>query len=156
MRFSMLYSGEQILSFKSCLVFYAGDSLKIWKIIKFIKSSSFNVYSTHLPISHSQVSFTQIILNTYPLSTRFHTFRVKLNRHAYSQTCLWTYIPTFSHLPNSIDTYTDLCQTQPTYISEIPTGLWTFIPTLANQHSSQVTKLRRHTYQTKYTHRCWT
>ena len=28
MRFSMLYSGEQILSFESCLVFYAGDSLK--------------------------------------------------------------------------------------------------------------------------------
>ena len=28
MRFSMLYSGEQILSFKLCLVFYAGDSLK--------------------------------------------------------------------------------------------------------------------------------
>ena len=28
MRFSMLYSGEQILSFKPCLVFYAGDSLK--------------------------------------------------------------------------------------------------------------------------------
>ena len=28
MRFSMLYSGEQILSFKSCLIFYAGDSLK--------------------------------------------------------------------------------------------------------------------------------
>ena len=27
MRFSMPYSGEQILSFKSCLVFYAGDSL---------------------------------------------------------------------------------------------------------------------------------
>ena len=27
MRFSMLYSGEQFLSFKSCLVFYAGDSL---------------------------------------------------------------------------------------------------------------------------------
>ena len=26
MRFSMLYSREQILSFKSCLVFYAGDS----------------------------------------------------------------------------------------------------------------------------------
>ena len=25
MWFSMLYSGEQILSFKSCLVFYAGD-----------------------------------------------------------------------------------------------------------------------------------
>ena len=29
MRFSMLYSGEQILSFKSCLVFYAGDSFNI-------------------------------------------------------------------------------------------------------------------------------
>ena len=28
MWFSMPYSGEQILSFKSCLVFYAGDSLK--------------------------------------------------------------------------------------------------------------------------------
>ena len=28
MRFSMLYSGEQILSFKSCLVFHAGDSLR--------------------------------------------------------------------------------------------------------------------------------
>ena len=27
MRFSMLYSGEQILSFKLCLVFYTGDSL---------------------------------------------------------------------------------------------------------------------------------
>ena len=27
MRFSMLYSGEQILSFKPCIVFYAGDSL---------------------------------------------------------------------------------------------------------------------------------
>ena len=29
MRFSMLYSGEQILSFKSCLVFYARNSLTI-------------------------------------------------------------------------------------------------------------------------------
>ena len=27
MRFSMLYSGEQILSCKSCLIFYAEDSL---------------------------------------------------------------------------------------------------------------------------------
>ena len=27
----MLYSGEQILSFKSCLVFYAGDSLNFYK-----------------------------------------------------------------------------------------------------------------------------
>ena len=29
MRFSMLYSGEQILSFKSCLIFYAGNSLSM-------------------------------------------------------------------------------------------------------------------------------
>ena len=28
MQFSMLYSGEQILSFKVRLLFYAGDSLK--------------------------------------------------------------------------------------------------------------------------------
>ena len=32
MRFSILYSGEQILSFKSCLVFNAGDSLNNLKI----------------------------------------------------------------------------------------------------------------------------
>ena len=30
MRFSMLYSGEQNLSFKSCLLFYAGDSLSLF------------------------------------------------------------------------------------------------------------------------------
>ena len=30
MQFSMLYSGEQILSFKPCLVFYAGVSLNFW------------------------------------------------------------------------------------------------------------------------------
>ena len=34
MQFSMLYSGEQILSFKSCLVFYAGDSLNTFKMFK--------------------------------------------------------------------------------------------------------------------------
>ena len=33
MRFSMLYSREQILSFKSCLVFYAGDSLKLHQVV---------------------------------------------------------------------------------------------------------------------------
>ena len=37
--------------------------------------------------------------------------------HIYdSQTGLWTYMPTLSHLPNSVDTHTDLCQTQPTDI----------------------------------------
>ena len=30
MQISMLYSGEQILSFKLCLVFYTGDSLNIF------------------------------------------------------------------------------------------------------------------------------
>ena len=39
MRFSMLYSGEQILSFKSCLVFYAGDSLSYF----FLKLSTCNI-----------------------------------------------------------------------------------------------------------------
>ena len=34
MRFSMLYSGERILSFKSCLVFYAGDSLNMHYLVK--------------------------------------------------------------------------------------------------------------------------
>ena len=114
------------------------------------------MFIPHLPISHSQVSFTQIILNTYPLRTNFHTFRVKLSRHTLSDSPsgIWTYIPTFSYLPNSIDTHTDLCQTQPTYISDIPTGLWTYIPTLANQHASQVTKLSRHTYQTTHINWC--
>ena len=43
MRFSMLYSGEQTLSFKRWLVFYAGDFLKlatltniIYKTLQFI------------------------------------------------------------------------------------------------------------------------
>ena len=31
MRFSMLYSGEQILSFEACPVFYAGDSLTFYE-----------------------------------------------------------------------------------------------------------------------------
>ena len=33
MQFSMLYSGEQILSFKLCLVFYAGDSLTLTTVM---------------------------------------------------------------------------------------------------------------------------
>ena len=33
MQFSMLQSGEQILSYKLCLVFYAGDSLTVLKIV---------------------------------------------------------------------------------------------------------------------------
>ena len=54
MRFSMLYSGEQILSFKSCLVFYAGDSLSMANIR--IKKIDLNVreYSEHLNSVSSQ------------------------------------------------------------------------------------------------------
>ena len=33
MQFSMLFSGEQILSFKLCLVFYAGDSKQEWCLV---------------------------------------------------------------------------------------------------------------------------
>ena len=40
MRFSMLYPGEQILSFKSCLVFYAGDSLNFMIIAMICKFST--------------------------------------------------------------------------------------------------------------------
>ena len=39
MRFSMLYSGEQILSFKSCLVFYAGDSLSLESVKNYLTSA---------------------------------------------------------------------------------------------------------------------
>ena len=70
------------------------------------------------------------------------------------------YGPICQHYPiyQIQSTHTLICVklNQPTYISDIPTGLWTYIPTLANQHSSQVTKLSRHTYQTKHTDRCWT
>ena len=48
MRVSMLYSGEQILSFKLCLVFYAGDSLLLCfamtsLISKFVVAQSYTV-----------------------------------------------------------------------------------------------------------------
>ena len=47
MRFSMLYSGEQNLSFKSCLVFYAGDSLKIqtyvFVLVRRVSTSGFSL-----------------------------------------------------------------------------------------------------------------
>ena len=47
MRFSMLYSREQVLSFKPCLLFYAGDALRetyerniVWIDIQFLWSPS--------------------------------------------------------------------------------------------------------------------
>ena len=48
MRFSMLYSGEQILSFKSCRVFYTGDSLRydLRANIQLIKFHILSVYAT--------------------------------------------------------------------------------------------------------------
>ena len=63
-----------------------------------------------------------------------------------SQTGLWTYIPTFSDLPNSIDTHTELCQTQLTYISDIPTQWFMDLYT----DFSQSTFLP--SYQTQLTH----
>ena len=50
MRFSMLYSGEQILSFKSCLVFYAGDSLNLVQVEQYTKSNH-EVHGS-VPFSH--------------------------------------------------------------------------------------------------------
>ena len=54
MLFSMLYSGEQILSFKSCLVFYAGDSLRKFAFIISTNKSKFlgklfNMFVRRLP-----------------------------------------------------------------------------------------------------------
>ena len=43
MRFSKLYSGEQILSFRSCLVFYAGDSLSFASIRCFSQCIKINL-----------------------------------------------------------------------------------------------------------------
>ena len=51
MRFSMLYSGEQILSFKSCLVFYAGDSLS------FLTHSLVNSFLISVMASKNYFSF---------------------------------------------------------------------------------------------------
>ena len=48
MRFSMLYSGEQILSFKSCLVFYAGDSLSLNFYVKVFRTSLFLNFLVYL------------------------------------------------------------------------------------------------------------
>ena len=66
MRFSMLYSGEQILSFKSCFVFYAGDSWKMErqkrkKIMGWIiRSNLIPVYM--IPILHFVPSFNFLCL----------------------------------------------------------------------------------------------
>ena len=44
MQFSMLYSGEQILSFKPCLLFYAGDSLILFTDFPILRS---DIISNH-------------------------------------------------------------------------------------------------------------
>ena len=86
-----------------------------------------------MSISHSQISFTQIILNTsipyLPISTSSESNSTDIH----IRLPIW-FIDLYTDillLPNSIDIHTDLCQTQPTYISDIPTGLCTYIPTLA-------------------------
>ena len=50
MQFSMLYSGEQILSFKVYLVFYAGDSLRNQNniAIRFCRTELFSYHVTTL------------------------------------------------------------------------------------------------------------
>ena len=56
MPFSMLYSEEQILSFKSCLVFYAGDSLSVTE-----KSSTYDISFPLASISkNNSVSINQL------------------------------------------------------------------------------------------------
>ena len=67
MRFSMLYSGEQILSFKSCLVFYTGDSLSyfpfgfegsMWDLIVSVSGHCLSFYfeNTHyMPLCCQQL-----------------------------------------------------------------------------------------------------
>ena len=62
MRFSMLYSGEQILSFKSCLVFYAGDSLR-----KNIKTEHFSTINRSIENLHNVM-----IKNAYPRFLPFY------------------------------------------------------------------------------------
>ena len=65
MQFSMLYSGEQNLSFKSCLIFYAGDSLKfldyrpckfllLFGIFFFICQPIFKFFSAHFRTKYWQ------------------------------------------------------------------------------------------------------
>ena len=58
MRLSMLYSGEQILSFKPCLLFYAGDSLNkeftylltyLHEMKKFIESDFMEMFMVLCP-----------------------------------------------------------------------------------------------------------
>ena len=49
MRFSMLYSGEQILSFKLCLVFYARDSLTAKILYKLLISVIHFTYIFSVP-----------------------------------------------------------------------------------------------------------
>ena len=61
MRFSMLYSGEQILSFKLCLVFYAGDSLSC-----FINMAPDHSFRSSLILNHLNVSGNDY-LNKWPI-----------------------------------------------------------------------------------------
>ena len=68
MRFSMLYSGEQILSFKSCLVLYAGDSLTNHQIFRQsfhadsgqvcqITLTKFSIYTSKFHFAHEHIAY---------------------------------------------------------------------------------------------------
>ena len=56
MRFSMLYSREQILSFKQCLVFYAGDSLTM-STVNYRPRGSFKLYKESIIVLAFLINF---------------------------------------------------------------------------------------------------
>ena len=60
MRFSMLYSGEQILSFKPCLVFYAGDSLNQNIFLFDSKGAWYNI-GVKVPSTSSLSVYTKVL-----------------------------------------------------------------------------------------------
>ena len=74
----------------------------------------------------------------YQLS--WHTYQTKCTNRCERNDCRWS---TFLPILNSADTPTKL---------NAPTGV--NVTTVTDQHSSQGTKLSRHTYQTKRTNRC--
>ena len=72
MRFSMLYSGEQILSFKPCLVFYAGDSL----IVDFLETVEVFVIIVCMCSELNDYHLkSRLFFDLCPGSLRFHFFQ---------------------------------------------------------------------------------
>ena len=93
----------------------------------------------------------------YPLSTNFHIFRVKLNRHTYRTPHL-VYRPIYRHSPTTkFNRHTHRAVSNSTDIYIWHTNWFMHLYTnFSHQHASQVTKLSRHIYQTKHNDWCWT